>query len=92
MSTEVVIFIMREETGQNQSVLIDVRRVAEYLGVKVEWIYDGIRKKEIPHAKVGRYLRFRKYTIDDWLAQQRTALAFDNANSGLKRMDKKTRR
>jgi excisionase family DNA binding protein len=62
-----------EGTGQNQRVLMDVQGVAKYLGVKVSWVYDKTRKKEIPHAKVGKYLRFRKSAIDDWLVQERTA-------------------
>jgi excisionase family DNA binding protein len=81
-----------EGTGQNQRVLMDVQDVAEYLGVKVSWVYDKTRRKEIPHAKVGKYLRFRKSAIDEWLTQEKTALGFDNANSGLKDMDRKTRR
>jgi excisionase family DNA binding protein len=64
---------LTEGAGQNQRVLMDVQGVAKYLGVKVSWIYDKTRKKEIPYAKVGKYLRFRKSTIDDWLVQERTA-------------------
>ena len=55
-----------EETGQNHGVLMDVEGVAEYLGVKVSWVYDKTRKKEIPHARADEYLRFRKSVIDDW--------------------------
>lgn len=29
-----------EGAGQNQRVLMDVQDVAEYLGVKVSWVYD----------------------------------------------------
>jgi len=55
-----------EETGQNHGVLMDVEGVAEYLGVKVSWVYDKTRKKEIPHARADEYLQFRKSVIDDW--------------------------
>jgi excisionase family DNA binding protein len=58
-----------EGTDQNQRVLMDVQGVAEYLGVRVSWVYDKTRKKEIRHAKVDKYLRFRKSTIDDRLIQ-----------------------
>jgi len=81
-----------EEAGQNQRVLMDVQGVAEYLGVRVSWVYDKTRKKEIPHARVGKYLRFRKSAIDDWLTQNRAAFTFDNPNSRLKEMDRKARR
>lgn len=81
-----------EGTGQNQRVLMDVQGVAKYLGAKVSWVYDKTRKKEIPHAKVGKYLRFKKSNIDEWLAQKRTAFSFDNANSRRMEMDRKTRK
>jgi excisionase family DNA binding protein len=81
-----------EGAGQNQRVLMDVQDVAEYLGVKISWVYDKTRRKEIPHAKVGKHLRFRKSAIDDWLTQKKTALSFDKVGSRLREMDRKTRK
>ena len=66
---------------------MDVEGVAEYLGARASWVYDKTRKTEIPHARVGKYLRFRKSALDDWLTQKRIAFAFDNANSRVKEMD-----
>jgi len=40
-----------EQTGQNHGGLMDVESVAEYLGVKVSWVYDRTRKKEIPQQR-----------------------------------------
>ena len=47
--------------------LLDVAQLADYLNVSPSWIYDRIRDNEIPHTKVGKYLRFRKRDIDKWL-------------------------
>lgn len=47
--------------------LLDVAQLADYLNVSPSWIYDRIRDNEIPHAKLGKYLRFRRQEIDKWV-------------------------
>ncbi len=49
------------------SEFITVNELAEYLRVTPLWIYNRVRKKEIPHLKIGRILRFRRSTIEEWL-------------------------
>jgi excisionase family DNA binding protein len=55
------------ETGD---IIFDVESLAQYLRVKEQWIYEKVHNNEIPHYKVGKYLRFRKSTIDDWLKKK----------------------
>jgi len=41
--------------------LVDVDRLAAYLGVKKTWIYDRTgtsAPNRIPHFKIGKYIRF----------------------------------
>lgn len=45
------------------------------LGVNAEWVYDRARKDEIPHVQLGRYRRFRREAIIEWVEEQETAAA-----------------
>ena len=48
-------------------IVFDVQRLAEYLAVSKQWIYERSHLKEIPHIKKQGLLRFRKKDIDKWL-------------------------
>ena len=50
--------------------LLDVAQLADYLNVSQAWVYDRIRDNEIPHSKLGKYLRFKKRDIDKWIEAQ----------------------
>jgi excisionase family DNA binding protein len=45
--------------------------VAERLGVPVSWVRDHTRQGRIPHLRLGRYVRYRRETVDKWLEEQR---------------------
>lgn len=47
--------------------LMNLKELAQYLKVKESWIYEKVHKKEIPFLKAGRFLRFKKKDIDQWL-------------------------
>ena len=53
-----------------KDVLLDVVQLAAYLNVSKAWVYDRIRDNEMPHSKVGKYLRFRRRDIDKWVEAQ----------------------
>ena len=48
---------------------MDVEGVAEYLGLAASTVYDRVRSLEIPHARIGQLIRFRKVDIDRWLGE-----------------------
>lgn len=50
--------------------LLTAAQVAELLGVPKGWVYEQSRKGEIPTVELGRYRRFRREAIDDWIAEQ----------------------
>jgi excisionase family DNA binding protein len=50
--------------------LIGIKEMAEKLSVPCSWIYQRTRKNEIPHYKVGKYVRFDESEIWEWLKQQ----------------------
>jgi len=45
----------------------DIKSLAKYLDVKDTWVYQKIHTREIPYFKIGKYPRFRKSKIDEWL-------------------------
>jgi excisionase family DNA binding protein len=50
--------------------LLDAEAVAEMVGMSKDWIYAEARADRIPHVKLGRYTRFRREAIEDWIRQQ----------------------
>jgi excisionase family DNA binding protein len=51
----------------DQEAILDVEGLASYLKVKTSWIYEKTHLNEIPFYKVGKFPRFRKKDIDQWL-------------------------
>jgi excisionase family DNA binding protein len=50
--------------------LLTFDEVVALLKVPRGWLYDRTRKHEIPHLKLGRYLRFERTALMEWLAKQ----------------------
>lgn len=53
--------------------LISIREMAERLDVPVSWLYSRTRTNQIPHYKVGKYVRFDETEVFDWLKKQNEA-------------------
>jgi excisionase family DNA binding protein len=58
------VLALKEKTDD---MIFDVEGLAGYLKVSPNWIYGRTYMKNIPHIKVGKYLRFSKRDIDKWL-------------------------
>ena len=52
---------------------LTIDEVSEYLGIKKSSLYAKVERKEIPHYKVGRLLRFKKSDIDPWMEKLKSA-------------------
>jgi excisionase family DNA binding protein len=50
--------------------LIGIQEMAERLSVPVSWIYARTRTKEVPHYKIGKYVRFDESEVWEWLKKQ----------------------
>ncbi len=50
--------------------ILTVESLAEYLSVEPSWVYKKISLKEIPYFKAGKYVRFKKSSIDKWIEQE----------------------
>jgi excisionase family DNA binding protein len=47
--------------------IYDKEALAEYLHVDVSWINKQITLRAIPYFKMGKYTRFKRSRIDQWL-------------------------
>lgn len=47
--------------------LLDSQEVATILNVKRRWVEEHTRLGEIPHVRLGRYVRYRREALRDWL-------------------------
>ena len=56
--------------------LLTVYEVAERLQVPVSWVYQRTRRhgpEQLPHFKIGKYLRFEEHALLDFIQRQRCA-------------------
>lgn len=49
--------------------LVDTRGAAEYLGLTQDQIRGLVYRRQIPHLKIGRALKFDIRTLDRWVEQ-----------------------
>jgi len=54
-------------------ILIGIKEMASKLAVPVSWLYSRTRTNDIPHYKVGKYVRFDESEIWEWLKKQNEA-------------------
>lgn len=47
--------------------LLNAAEVADLLGVPVSWVYQQSRLGRIPTVTLGRYRRYRRSAIAEWL-------------------------
>ena len=47
--------------------LLTAPQVAELIGMRTDYVYALARRKDIPHLRFGRTLRFRAEAIEEWL-------------------------
>ena len=50
--------------------LMTATEVAALLQVTVEWVWDQSRRGEMPSVKLGKYRRFRRSAILEWVEQK----------------------
>lgn len=55
------------EPDAKKDELLNIDELSQFLGVPKSWIYERTRRGEIPHTKLGKYLRFDAQEIKEWL-------------------------
>ena len=54
--------------------LIGIQEAAVQLGVKVDTLYSWVYLRKIEHIKVGRLVKFKQSTIDDFIKTHTVAV------------------
>jgi excisionase family DNA binding protein len=49
--------------------LLDATEVAALLGVPKSWVYAETRAGRLPHVTVGRYRRYRRDALNEWISE-----------------------
>jgi len=50
-----------------------IKAMAKRLDVPVSWLYSRTRTGEIPHYKVGKYVKFDVSEVMEWIRKQHGA-------------------
>lgn len=40
-------------------------QAAEWLGVPVSWLQEKVQKREVPHTRLGKHVRFAQHHLDE---------------------------
>ncbi len=62
--------LLKHNSKSSDNELMDVQGLADYLKVKRQWVYEKTHLNIIPYYKVGKYPRYRKSKIDEWLLEK----------------------
>jgi excisionase family DNA binding protein len=55
--------------------LLEAEEVAQYLGMRTDWVYREVRAGRLPHIRLGRAVRFRRESIEAWLESRERGAA-----------------
>ena len=50
--------------------LIGIKKMASKLDVPISWLYSRTRTNDIPHYKIGKYVKFNESEVWEWLKTQ----------------------
>ncbi len=50
--------------------LVGIKEMARLLDVPINWLYSRTRTGEIPHYRLGKYVKFDKSEVANWLRKQ----------------------
>src|SRR5271165_5593254 len=57
------------ETPDSAGDLLTAEEVASLLRMTPAWVYAQTRRRRIPHLRLGRYVRYRREALDEWIEQ-----------------------
>jgi len=58
---------------KDKNAIFTFKEVCEYLKISKDTLYKYTQKKKIPSFKMGKQLRFKKSSIDKWIAEMERA-------------------
>jgi excisionase family DNA binding protein len=59
-----------ESGNGNPEPLMNITELATYLNVPKSWVYEQSRLDKIPRFKAGKYLRFDRRAVLEWMTSQ----------------------
>jgi len=54
--------------------LLTIDEVCRWLQVSKVWVYRQAREGNIPHIKLGHFLRFHKPAVEKWIMKNQVAI------------------
>ncbi len=69
---------MSEGTEVGYEPRVSVKVAAHFLGVSTSLVYAWVERKQIPHYRLGRAVRFQLSELDAWLTQFRVNGGIDD--------------
>lgn len=67
---ELLLPIITSNNGHGEDIIFTPESLAEFLKVDISWVYKKVSSKNIPFFKSGKYVRFKKSSIDRWINSQ----------------------
>jgi excisionase family DNA binding protein len=55
--------------GSERDELLTADEVADRLRMTRAWVYSETRAERIPHLRLGRYIRYRRAAIEEWIVE-----------------------
>jgi excisionase family DNA binding protein len=68
---------MANNGGRLTKNLVDVKWIADLLGMKTSNIYSLVRKRKMPFLKIGNLLRFDIDDINEWIEARKMKASND---------------
>ena len=47
--------------------MVNVKAAAAFLGISLSNVYAYVERKQVPHYRIGRSIKFRVSELDEWL-------------------------
>jgi len=67
---------------------LKAKEAAKYLGISYWKLLEMAKAGEIPHARAGRLILFRRETLDNWMKiQERASIELDETPAGVRRIN-----
>lgn len=57
--------------NSNEVMFLGIKEMACKLDVPITWLYARTRTNDIPHYKLGKYVKFREEEVLEWLGMNR---------------------
>ena len=61
--------LLKHSATKEDDKIFDVKGLASYLQVTESWVYNQVALNMVPFFKCGKYTRFRKEDIDNWIGE-----------------------